>query len=250
MEDDLMLRYKLHELISTKHMPPKQDTPIENPFVAREIARAQRIIEGENFEIRKTLRSYSFMVEEQRKILHHWRSNVLLDKEPLTLLAAVEPERYGKLLSTVGGAILNQVEKQITLFHIDQCWTEHLAYIAYIREGIHLLGFAGKNPSFEFQKMAIKAFDRLQQKVDERIIETFNAVTITETGIDAEQEGLMGPSSTWTYLINDNPFGNQMQSALIGSNAFAFQAAPWLMLFFPFILLGKVIKRFSRRAKN
>ena len=250
MEDDLMGRYKLHELIPSKHLPQKQDAPIGNPIVAREIARAQRIIEGQNFEIRKNLRNYSFFVEEQRKILLQWRSDVLLDKEPLTLLATAEPERYGKLLSTVGGAILKQVEKQITLFHIDQCWTRHLAYIAHIREGIHLLGFAGKNPTFEFQKMALKAFDHLQQKIDEKIIKTFNAVIITENGIDAEQEGLKGPSSTWTYLINDNPFGNQLQGVLLGSHAFAFQAAPWLMLFLPFILVGKALKRFSKRAKN
>jgi preprotein translocase subunit SecA len=252
LEDDLMVRYKLNELIPAKHLPPKQDTPIENPIVAREIARAQRIIEGQNVEIRKTLHNYSFIVEEQRKILHQWRSDVLLDREPLTLLATALPDRYGQQLAAVGEATLKQVEKQMTLFHIDQCWTEHLAYIAHVREGIHLLGFAGKIPSFEFQKMAIQAFDDLQRKIDEKIINTFNTVTITEMGINAEQEGLIGPSSTWTYLVNDNPFGNQwqIQRLLMGSNAFAFGASLFLLPFIPFILVRKVIQRFSKRSNK
>jgi preprotein translocase subunit SecA len=243
MEDDLMVRYRLAELIPPKYLPLRQDAGIDNKIVAREIARAQRIVEGQNFEIRKTLRQYSFMVEEQRKILHSRRNDVLMDKEPLTLAAAAEPDRYQRLSASVGAEVLKQVEKEITLFHIDSCWTEHLAYITHVREGIHLVGFGGKSPTFEFQKMIIKAFDEMQQTIDEQIIETFRNAVINENGIDAEREGLVGPSSTWTYLIDDNPFGNQqLRGALIGSTAFAFHAAPWLMLFFPFILVGKKIK--------
>ena len=43
--------------------------PVADPIVAREIARAQRIIEGQHFEMRRTLWRYSAMVEEQRALV-------------------------------------------------------------------------------------------------------------------------------------------------------------------------------------
>jgi len=119
LEDDLILRYGVKKLIPKSHLPQEQDGVIENPIVAREIARAQRVIEGKNFEIRKTLRNYSFLVEEQRKILQQRRKDILLDREPLTLLASRAPERYNRLLAKVDEKILKQVEKQIVLFYID-----------------------------------------------------------------------------------------------------------------------------------
>jgi preprotein translocase subunit SecA len=252
LEDDLMIRYRIHELIPPKHLPRKQDDAIQNKVVAREIGRAQRIIEGQNFEIRKTLRNYSFLIEDQRKIIHNRRTDVLMDNESLTLLARHpdSAERCRKLTANVSQEVLHEVEKQITLFHIDRCWTDHLDYISHIREGIHLLGIAGKNPSFEFQKMAIKAFDEIDQKIEVGIIDTFNAAAITQDGLDEEKEGLKRPSSTWTYLINDMPFANPMHQALISSNAFAFGASLFLvqnLFLLPFILIGRLIRRLLKK---
>jgi len=249
LEDDLMVRYRLKELISPKYWPAKQDDPIRNPKVVGEIARTQRIVEGQNFEIRKTLRNYSFIVEEQRKIIHRQRRNLLLDKEPLTLLATQASKRYRLLLTKVGQEVLNRVEKQIILSHIDQGWTEHLDYIAYIREGIHLWGMAGKIPSFEFQKQAIAAFAEMQQRIIGKIITTFNRATITASGIDAHREGLKRPAATWTYLINDIPFENPMHGTLISSNAFAFGASLVLLMHLPFVIAGRIIHRFLKRKK-
>lgn len=254
MEDDLMVRYRLKELIPARHRQQSRETPIDNPIISREIARAQRIVEGQNLEIRKTLRQYTFMVEEQRQILQGRRRDTLLEKETQSLLAAGSPDRYSILTTRVGPAVLKQVEKEITLFHIDKAWTEHLAYVSFVREGIHLMGLGGKNPSFEFQKKIIKAFDDLELEIDGRILETFNTAHITEDGIDAEREGLTGPSSTWTYLIDDNPFENQLFGVLRGSNAFAFGAGMFLAMNVPLALLGilaRLIHRvWKRRGKG
>lgn len=252
MEDDLLVRYRLEELIPAVHRRTPRETPIDSPIIGREIARAQRIIEGQNLEIRKTLRQYTFMVEQQRQLLQQRRMEVLLGIEPPTLLAAGSPERYKKLLHVVGMPVLKQVEKEIALFHIDKAWTEHLAYVSFVREGIHLMGLGGKNPSFEFQKKIINAFDDLEQEIDRRILETFNTAHITENGIDAEREGLTGPSSTWTYLINDNPFENQLFGVLVGSNAFAFGAGIFFAMNAPLALLGilaRLIHRVWKRKK-
>jgi preprotein translocase subunit SecA len=250
MEDDLMVRFRLKELIPTKLLPSTQDDPIENPIVAREIARVQRIVEGQNLEIRKTLRNYSFMVEQQRRIIQEYRMNILLDDEKPELISEHYTERYNKLLSIVSKEVLTEVEKQITLFHIDKAWTEYLGYITYIREGIHLLSLGGKNPSFEFQKTIIKAFEEMKQTINARIISTFTTAEITEKGIDAKREGMTGPSSTWTYLINDNPFENQLFKVLAGSHAVSFGVAMFLSMNLPIVLVGLLVQAVRRLWKR
>ena len=92
LEDDLLERYGLQELIPPQHRIPRQDNPFDDPVIGREIARAQRIIEGQNFEIRKTLWNYSSVVEEQRKIIHQKRHEVLREGPSLHLLAAQTPQ--------------------------------------------------------------------------------------------------------------------------------------------------------------
>lgn len=251
LEDDLMVRYRVKELIPPKQLPDNEQwDAIDNPVVAREIARAQRIIEGQNLEIRKTLRNYSFIIEEQRRIIQERRSDILSGVKTLTLLVELSPGRYNRLLPEVGEAVLAEVEKKLTLYFIDKYWTQHLAYIAHIREGIHLYGFAGKIPSFEFQKMAIEGFDRTIELVDESVVQVFEKAAVTSEGIDMEKEGLLGPSSTWTYLVNDIPFQNPLQSALIGSMAFNFGAALAMLQYLPIVLFGGAFRWFKNRRKR
>ncbi len=59
LEDDLIVRYGVRNLIPPKLLPKEQDEPLDNPVIRREIARAQRIVEGQNVETRKTLYGYS-----------------------------------------------------------------------------------------------------------------------------------------------------------------------------------------------
>jgi preprotein translocase subunit SecA len=61
----------------------------------------------------------------------------------------------------------------------------------------------------------------LQQTIEERIAETFTTVEITKDGINLDQAGLRGPSSTWTYLINDRALP-QLQQMLYGHGSAAF----------------------------
>jgi len=211
LEDDLLIRYGIQELIPPEHQLPRQDDPIDDPVIGSEIARAQRIIEGQNFEIRKTLWNYSSVLEEQRKIIHRRRQNILLKKSSPNLLAKRVPERFSELRAIVSEEVLRSVERQISLFHIDRCWTEYLDQIDHIREGIHLFSAGGQNPLDEFHKIVANTFHELMRRIDDEIIKTFNSVKIDENGIDMAGEGLTGPTSTWTYLINDNPFGDFMK---------------------------------------
>ncbi|MBN1911478.1 MAG: accessory Sec system translocase SecA2 [Pirellulales bacterium] len=217
LEDDLIDRYGIRRLLPSRDQDLRQDEPVTDSSVHRAIARAQQTIERQTFEIRRTLWRYASLVENQRQKIHRRRQAILVDQEPLTLLATRATDRYDQLRWTVGDQILHQVEKQITLFQIDQCWVEYLVRVADIRDNIHLVVLGGMyDPLDEFHKMVGREFSSLLEKIDERIIQTFCSAETTEKGIDLAKEGLVGPSSTWTYLISDNPFGDALQRLLRG----------------------------------
>ncbi|HWQ71435.1 MAG TPA: accessory Sec system translocase SecA2 [Desulfitobacteriaceae bacterium] len=204
LEDDLIKKFNITQEMPLC-LPAEQENPVHDPIIRRELVRGQRIIEGYNSDLRKQLWKYSFIIEQQRRIIHQRHHDILLDKTPLELLAREAPERYSILAGRVGEKVLREVEKQITLYYLNKCWAEYLDNIAYERESIHLVVFGGKNPLDEFHKIAIETFAKMLERIDSEIIGTFNVVDINENGIELEKEGLKGPSSTWTYLINDNP---------------------------------------------
>ena len=212
------------------------------------MARSQRIIEGQNYEIRKTLWNYSSLMDKQREIVCRRRQEVLLDEPPKNRLEGWDPELYRKLLLSMGSDNLEELEKKITLLQIDRCWAEHLALIGDVRESIHLVNVGGKSPLNEFHKIATDAFLELDQKIDEAILKTFRSLKITEKGVNLEEEELRGPSSTWTYLINDNQFGAWVEM-LKGKNiGFAVGAAAfWGPLY---ILWGLVQKHYRKKNKT
>lgn len=247
LEDNLIQRYGLRKVLPRKYQDLRQDDSTDHPLVNREISSGQRIIEGQNFEIRKTLWKYSILVEKQRKIIQERRQEILIDRSDLGFLEGKTPERYSELKSLMGKDRIQSIEKTITLFQIDRCWAEHLAMIADVREGIHLASVGGKSPVQEFHKIADTEFHRLEQKIDDAILHTFLSLPVSEKGIDLDKEGIRGPSSTWTYLITDNQFGlwvGLLQGSNIGATAVA--AAVYGPLF---LLLG-FVQRFYRKKKD
>lgn len=85
LDDHLMARFGIDDLIPRKIRPAPQDEPIEHPAIRREVERLQRIVEGQNYEIRKTLRRYSAVVEEQRRAMQDWRIAALtIVSQPLS----------------------------------------------------------------------------------------------------------------------------------------------------------------------
>jgi hypothetical protein len=101
------------------------------------------------------------------------------------------------------------------LFHLDRAWAEHLAFLADLREGINLRALArGTVPLNEFNREATRAFRTLIEEAAARSAETFRTAPITADGVDLEAIGLKRPTSTWTYLVHENPFGTDIDRAL------------------------------------
>jgi preprotein translocase subunit SecA len=246
LEDELIVRHGIDALIPTKDRPDRQEGPIDNPVVRNEIARAQRIVEGQNFEIRRTLWRYSEPMEDHRGVMEARRRDLLFERNG-SRLATTDPELFAARVARVGERALHRAETRATLFHLDACWSEHLARVADLREGIHLVRIGGRDPLGEFLPRAAESFRQMQQEIDGRVRDTLRAATITEDGLDLEREGLRGPSSTWTYLISDDPFRDQLGVQLVGNTGLAAGVALYAG---PLLVLWGLLNRRRRRRRR
>jgi preprotein translocase subunit SecA len=247
LDDHLIRRYGVLDLIPRAHRPAAQDGPVFDPIVRREIDRAQRIIDGQNFEMRRTLWRYSSMVEEQRLQVFARRAELLRNETEPVACAEGAPEHHAALKRAVGAAELRRAENALTLLLLDRRWSDHLALIEDIREGIHLQRYGGREPLTEFQRQIIDAYRGLMDGLRDEVVRTFAGLEATDGRIDLERAGLRGPSSTWTYLVNDNPFSTLGLSLMAPGNFGVSLATAVIALAYLPATLGVVGTIFRRR---
>ncbi|MCR2805601.1 preprotein translocase subunit SecA [Paenibacillus soyae] len=194
LEDELMLRFGIHKAFRV----PRQDEALDEPLLSSKIAHLQRVVMGQNFHIRKELNSYSDMVEDQRRILYAERLGVLRGEKPMS-----------------------PSEQRVRLFYMDEFWADHLAYAAYIREGIHLEGLASGNPIDEFHAQITQAYDQMAAKIDSESANMLVKLGGSNDPAKWEEFGLQSPTSTRTYIINDQYIENK-RSSWTPTTVFAF----------------------------
>ncbi len=248
LQDDLLARCGVADLTPKRWRSVTRLEPVDNPALRRAVARAQRIVEGQNFDIRRTLWRYSRFVEQQRRIVCEHRRPLLVGTAPPGVLQERVPAACESARQALGEVALQDLERRLTLHAIDECWSEHLAVVTEIRDGIHLAGVGGLSPIEEFIKGAARSFDHAWNAIDERVVEGFTALEITADGVDVDEMGLCGPSSTWTYLVNDEAFTEGLAAALMGRRSIGFAANAAFAA--PFFLLWVLIQRFQRRGKD
>lgn len=211
LTDDLMQTHRLHELIgSSATASAGVHGPIDDPRVLREVDRIQRIAEGWSYDVRRALLDYGQITEQQRQFVYQARREAL--QQASTSAAGLQH-----------------------LVVLDELWAEHLALVAEIREGIHLVGVGGMSPVQEFTREVITAFDGFFEQVDERLASRDTA--------DIPQQ--RGPSSTWSYLLEDDVFENRIAAALVGNRDIGFSAGAALMG--PLLAIWAWLRRRQRR---
>ena len=89
-----------------------------------------------------------------------------LHEEPLRERVHAELEQvYAQKEALAGAAWMRQFEKAVLLQVLDSHWREHLAAMDYLRQGIHLRGYAQKNPKQEYKREAFEMFQALVQRI-------------------------------------------------------------------------------------
>ncbi|WP_010501915.1 DEAD/DEAH box helicase [Paenibacillus elgii] len=180
LEDELMLRFGIDKVIPPAYRDLRQDDALEESVLHSKIAHIQRVIMGQNFHIRQELNRYSDMVEEQRRILYEERLGILKGETPMS-----------------------PSEQRVRLYYIDKFWADHLAYVSYIRESIHLTSLTNRNPIDEFHVQIIQAYEQIPAKINRESSNMLVKLGGSNDPAKWEKFGLKSPTSTWTYTIND-----------------------------------------------
>ena len=234
-EDPLLRLFALDRAAAIlDKLAPEPGVAIEANILTRQIENAQRKVEGRNFDMRKQVLEYDDVANDQRKVLYHYRNDLLtstdveatlkemrqnilsgivdmhmppnsmeeqwnipaleavlagdfgihadisgwlkadnsLENEDVKerLLAEVEQE-YQKEVAQydeeIGkpGAFTEAICREIAMPVIDSQWREHLAAMDYLRQGIHLRGYAQKNPKQEYKREAFEMFQNLWHNI-------------------------------------------------------------------------------------
>ncbi|WP_075849004.1 accessory Sec system translocase SecA2 [Saccharomonospora sp. CUA-673] len=123
-------------------------------------------------------------------------------------------ERLDELTETLGEDASAEACRRIMLFHLDQLWADHLAFLNNVRETIHLRAMAREQPLDEFHRAAIPEFHKIRDAAVKRSRRTLAEADLTADGLDLAAAGVRRPTSTWTYLVQDNPFDSDAEQAL------------------------------------
>ncbi|MFE9100303.1 accessory Sec system translocase SecA2 [Actinomadura geliboluensis] len=214
LQDDLVTRYAPDE---TSRAPAGDDGLITDRGAHWIVGHAQRVAEGVDLELHRNTWRYNHLIGLQRRELLTERVAVLNGDAADRAMADAAPAKHAELTKTAGADAVAAAARQIVLYQLDRCWAEHLAFLADLREGIHLRSLGrGLDPLVEFNREAVPAGKRLLGDARARAVAAFEGLTATEDGIDLDAAGLKRPSATWTYLVHDNPFGSMDERALRG----------------------------------
>ncbi|MCW3023261.1 MAG: secA [Conexibacter sp.] len=279
-EDDLVRLfagdriYKILDKLGTVDEDGNEE-PIEASMLSKQIEKAQKKVEEQNFLIRKRVLEYDDVMNEQRRVVYQYRDEVLegRDMGPVarenladvirrvvdeytasefvedwdvdglfTALGDIFPTGFGpdrlddvnereeliELLTTealslydrreaeLGDELMRALERYLLLQIIDNKWREHLYDMDYLREGIHLRGFAQIEPIVAYKNEAFDLFTDLMNTIwadFARMIFHVEVEVEAENGAAAAPQLPVssGPVGTMTYT---GGVGTQQPSAL------------------------------------
>ena len=89
-------------------------------------------------------------------------------------------KRYAEKEALIGPEQMRYLEKAAMLQTLDQHWKEHLAAMDYLRQGIHLRGFAQKNPKQEYKREAFEMFAAMLDNIKREVIEVLSKFELQE----------------------------------------------------------------------
>ena len=93
------------------------------------------------------------------------------------MLAAAR-DAYQAKVDQVGTESWSQFERSIMLQAIDTHWREHLSALDYLRQGIHLRGYAQKNPKQEYKREAFELFSGMLDRIRDDVVRVLMTVRV------------------------------------------------------------------------
>ena len=144
-------------------------------------------------------------------------ATAITDDEILEMVLTAANDAFKLKLETVGVENFVSFERVVLLQSIDSHWREHLSALDYLRQGIHLRGYAQKQPKQEYKREAFELFGQLLDAVKNEVTRVLMNVRI-ESGQQIEEaaqvlEERAENISNVTYTAPDEQGGQQTQAA-------------------------------------
>ena len=134
---------------------------------------------------------------------------------------------YQSKVDQVGVEVFAGFERSIMLQTIDQHWREHLASLDYLRQGIHLRGYAQKNPKQEYKREAFELFGLMQERVRNDVTRILMTVRIqTADEVEQVEETVQPHYSNVSYTHADFDQAGVAEGADAEAVALAVQQRP------------------------
>ncbi|WOQ12935.1 preprotein translocase subunit SecA [Aeromonas media] len=95
---------------------------------------------------------------------------------------------YARKEELVGKDVLRNFEKAVMLQTLDGLWKEHLAAMDHLRQGIHLRGYAQKNPKQEYKRESFDLFTQMLETLKRDVVSILSRVQVQERDVEAMEE--------------------------------------------------------------
>jgi preprotein translocase subunit SecA len=160
---------------------------------------------------------WGFALDLQGKVQ---ASSAISDEDLLEMVVAAAHAQFQAKLDQAGADSFVSFERMILLQSIDTHWREHLSALDYLRQGIHLRGYAQKQPKQEYKREAFELFGQLLDAVKNEVTKTLMMVRI-DSGDQMQQaaqaiEERAEQISNVTYTAPDESGQSQVQAAAGG----------------------------------
>ncbi|TBO31106.1 preprotein translocase subunit SecA [Aquabacterium lacunae] len=146
-------------------------------------------------------------------------SNAVDDEDILTRVVEAATAAYQNKVERVGAEQFAAFERMVLLQAIDSHWREHLAALDYLRQGIHLRGYAQKNPKQEYKREAFELFGQLLGVVKMEVTRMLLNVRIQSqeeaqaAAAALEQQGESFHNVTYTHPTEDGGVASETDPA-------------------------------------
>ncbi len=153
------------------------------------------------------------------------KSDTITDEDIVDKVVAAADQVFESKLAVVGQEQFNPFMRMVLLQSIDSHWREHLAALDYLRQGIHLRGYAQKNPKQEYKREAFELFSQLLDVVKMEVTRLLLTVRIqSQEQVAQAAEALEAQAShvanvTYTHPNEDGSVSQESEAVALAGEA-------------------------------
>jgi preprotein translocase subunit SecA len=159
-------------------------------------------------------------------------ASAITDDDLLETVKAEANTAFAAKVAQVGNGNFTQFERMVLLQSIDTHWREHLSSLDYLRQGIHLRGYAQKQPKQEYKREAFELFGQLLDSVKNEVTKLLMTVKIQsseqleQAAVDMEQRAESIANVTYSAPTETGEVQTTVDEQTVGRAPGAFGAVP------------------------